>query len=641
MTIIIKDLHKSFGPHKVLQGIDLEIATGEVVAIIGPSGSGKSTLLRCLNHLEHPDQGIITIGDATLDSHDVTHAAVAGLRSRTAMVFQNFHLFRNRTVLQNVTDAMRPKADRAEALKLLERVGITGPTLSQYPATLSGGQAQRTSIARALAVRPEVLLFDEPTSALDPELVGEVLAVIRDLVDHRTTMVVVTHEMSFAAEVADRVVFMDEGRIVEQGSARKVLLNPSQERTKRFLGQFDPGTDDATEPTTTGPLVGLRVVEFTHFIAGPSAGQRLRELGAEVIKVEPPRGDPGRPGPGHATATHFAAFNRGKRSIVVDLKDPEDAEVARTLAVGADIVIHNASPTAMARHGLDARSIRSINPRVIHASVSGFPSTSSKADVKGFDGIGQAESGMLWVTGTPETGPLKLPYAPVDTAAGDALIEGILAAVITRLRTGEGSTVEVSLFEGGVHAQQAYWARYLQTGSVPERIGNLEADVAPAAEILQVSDGWVIMSAYLPEHFEALCGLLDLTALPQDPRFRTNDDRLANQQILHDIIQQAITARGWDKATAGAAFASISIAHGEVRSYADVLAGGLLQQTGALATVLHDDGTSHQALNPPYRFLGRAWPTSSAPAPRLGQHTAEIRQEIAAGLWHAHEGESS
>lgn len=261
--IRVTDLSKTFrgrsGDNTVLDGVDLEVRTGEVVAIIGPSGSGKSTMLRCLNLLEHPDGGIIEIDDVTVTAPKIPRERIRALRSKTAMVFQNYNLFRNRTSLQNVMDPLTAagtsKADaESEARALLERVGIVGPTVTQYPVTLSGGQQQRVSIARALAVHPSAILLDEPTSALDPELVGEVLAVIRDLAQRDSTLVIVTHEMAFAADVADRVVFIDGGRIVEQGPAEQVIRSPREERTQRFLRESAsaprpaPAESDAAAP---------------------------------------------------------------------------------------------------------------------------------------------------------------------------------------------------------------------------------------------------------------------------------------------------------------------------------------------------------------------------------------------------------
>ena len=260
----VTGLRKAFGSHVVLADIDLAVDRGNVVAVIGPSGSGKSTMLRCLNLLESPDAGTLRIHDTVVKAPGYSRTEARDLRRHTGMVFQSHNLFKNRTALQNVTDPQTfgPKKvakDVAEekARALLTSVGITGRTVDQYPVTLSGGQQQRVSIARALAVEPDVLLFDEPTSALDPELVGEVLQVMRALADAETTMVVVTHEMSFARDVANRVVFMDGGYVVEEGTPEQVLLNPQQERTRQFLSDardhpaprkhLDEGPDDGIQ----------------------------------------------------------------------------------------------------------------------------------------------------------------------------------------------------------------------------------------------------------------------------------------------------------------------------------------------------------------------------------------------------------
>lgn len=248
MTNMIKveKLSKAFGANVVLKNIDLVIKEGEVVAVIGPSGSGKSTLLRCLNMLEKPNSGKITIANITLNAEKYSNKEEMALRNQSAMVFQAYNLFKNKTALENITLApivnrqlSTPEANEL-GLALLKQVGLL-PQANQYPITLSGGQQQRVAIARALAVKPKVLLFDEPTSALDPERVNEVLQVIQQLAKQKITMVIVTHEMEFAKNVADRVVFMAEGGIVEQGIAKEVIENPQQELTKRFVRQFsDP-----------------------------------------------------------------------------------------------------------------------------------------------------------------------------------------------------------------------------------------------------------------------------------------------------------------------------------------------------------------------------------------------------------------
>ncbi|HEY1844498.1 MAG TPA: L-cystine ABC transporter ATP-binding protein TcyN [Buttiauxella sp.] len=245
-AIDVKKLVKKFHGQTVLHGIDLEVKPGEVVAIVGPSGSGKTTLLRCINLLEQPESGTIQVGDITIDaavSLSKQKHLVRELRQQVGFVFQSFNLFPHRTVLENIIEGPvivkgEPKAEAvARARELLAKVGLTGKETS-YPRRLSGGQQQRVAIARALAMRPEVILFDEPTSALDPELVGEVLSTIRQLAEEKRTMVIVTHEMSFARDVADRAIFMDQGKIVEQGPARELFANPQQPRTQQFLEKF-------------------------------------------------------------------------------------------------------------------------------------------------------------------------------------------------------------------------------------------------------------------------------------------------------------------------------------------------------------------------------------------------------------------
>lgn len=243
--IVVDKLTKQFNGNTVLDGIDLEIATGEVVAIIGPSGSGKTTFLRCLNLLETPTSGRIRVGDIEIDGARVAQqqGLIRSLRQQVGFVFQNFNLFPHRTALENVIEGpvVVKKMARAEAVDLgrtlLAKVGLAGKE-DAYPRRLSGGQQQRVAIARALAMAPEVILFDEPTSALDPELVGEVLETIRGLAQEKRTMVIVTHEMQFARDVANRVVFFDKGVIVEQGEARELFAHPKEERTRQFLRKF-------------------------------------------------------------------------------------------------------------------------------------------------------------------------------------------------------------------------------------------------------------------------------------------------------------------------------------------------------------------------------------------------------------------
>ncbi|GGV87854.1 MULTISPECIES: amino acid ABC transporter ATP-binding protein [Streptomyces] len=260
-AIDVQGLRKAFGELEVLRGIDFSVARGEVVCVIGPSGSGKSTLLRCVNLLEEPSAGRVVVAGTEVTDPDVD---IDRVRRRIGMVFQSFNLFPHLTALENLTIAQRRvlRRDRTEAERIaranLERVGLSDKAAA-YPAQLSGGQQQRVAIARALSMEPQLMLFDEPTSALDPELVGDVLAVMRSLAQEGMTMLVVTHEMSFAREVADRVVFMDGGVIVEQGTPEQVVGAPQHERTRTFLARvLDPAAAEVGEVADSG-AAGKRV----------------------------------------------------------------------------------------------------------------------------------------------------------------------------------------------------------------------------------------------------------------------------------------------------------------------------------------------------------------------------------------------
>lgn len=239
--ISIKNLHKKFGDLEVLKGIDADVQKGQAIVVIGPSGSGKTTFLRCLNTLETPTSGSVTIDEQTVDfSKSLSKKQIMAFRKQSAMVFQHYNLFPHMTALENVMEGpitvqkQDKKLARKKAEQLLTKVGL-GEKINEYPFQLSGGQQQRVGIARALALEPKVMLFDEPTSALDPELVGEVLQVMKDLAAEGMTMVVVTHEMRFAKGVADEVLFMDEGRIIERGKPEDIFNHPKEERTQRFL----------------------------------------------------------------------------------------------------------------------------------------------------------------------------------------------------------------------------------------------------------------------------------------------------------------------------------------------------------------------------------------------------------------------
>ena len=239
-VLSVKNIHKAFGSLSVLNGIDLTVNKGDVIAVLGPSGSGKTTLLRCLNFLETADQGDFIFDDQHYAFASISKKEIGDIRQKTGFVFQNYNLFANKTALENVTLgltlARKMSKEQAEkiGLEMLEKVGLKD-WADHYPSALSGGQQQRVAIARALAMNPEIIYFDEPTSALDPELIGEVLSVIRDLAKEGMTMVVVTHEMSFAQNVSNRVILIENGKIVEEGSSKDFFENPKEERTKEFL----------------------------------------------------------------------------------------------------------------------------------------------------------------------------------------------------------------------------------------------------------------------------------------------------------------------------------------------------------------------------------------------------------------------
>ena len=241
--IEVKNARKSFGQNHVLKDVSLHVNDGDVVVILGPSGSGKTTLLRCINFLEKADGGTLTVGYKTVDFRKASKSDILEIRRKTAFVFQNYNLFQNKTALENVMEGLVtarkvPKETaRTRAQEALEWVGLADKW-DAYPSQLSGGQQQRVGIARAVVLDPEVILFDEPTSALDPELVGETLAVIRRVAKTGITMIVVTHEMAFAQEAANHVIFMDGGVVVEEGSPNEIFVNPKEERTKKFLSRI-------------------------------------------------------------------------------------------------------------------------------------------------------------------------------------------------------------------------------------------------------------------------------------------------------------------------------------------------------------------------------------------------------------------
>ena len=244
----IRNVHKSFHKNEILKGVDVTVAEGDVVVILGPSGSGKTTLLRCINFLERAEAGEMEFDGLKLNLAHATGKEIAAVRRKTAFVFQNYNLFNNKTALENVTEGLivGRKMPKKEAIEIgkraLDKVGLSN-RYDYYPSKLSGGQQQRVGIARAIAAKPDVILFDEPTSALDPELIGEILSIMKQLAREGTTMIVVTHEMSFAQDVANHVIFMEGGVIVEEGPPAEIFSSPKEERTRQFLKRIIPESD--------------------------------------------------------------------------------------------------------------------------------------------------------------------------------------------------------------------------------------------------------------------------------------------------------------------------------------------------------------------------------------------------------------
>ena len=299
VLVKVEGLHKSFGKLHVLKGVDFEVHRGEVIVLLGPSGSGKSTLLRCINSLEEAQKGRITVGEVTVECGHWGRAyreAVHGIRLQCGMVFQDFNLFPHKSVTENIIEApmlvkgMKKDEATRRALELLEQVGLSDRA-DYYPSQISGGQKQRVAIARALAMDPKLMLFDEPTSALDPELIGEVLKVMKDLAESGMTMIVVTHEMGFARDVAKRCIFMDDGVFVEEDTPENLFFHPREERTKQFLRHILPKEGDSEERVAGGAPLGMgrevtdspqEVVPETPTSDGPAG---------ELPPEEPPGGE--------------------------------------------------------------------------------------------------------------------------------------------------------------------------------------------------------------------------------------------------------------------------------------------------------------------------------------------------------------
>ncbi len=375
-----------------------------------------------------------------------------------------------------------------------------------------------------------------------------------------------------------------------------------------------------------GPLAGVRVVEFGQFIAGPGATQILADLGADVIKIESANGDNGRHfGVSEATQGRsglFMAYNRGKRSIVVDMRQPEGLAVARHLALQADVVVQNTRAGVMEALGLDAASLRQEKAALIYASVSGFGATGPSRQRPGLDIAAQAESGMMSVTGERGGLPLKAGFPVADVSTANVVASAILAALFRQARTGQGETIETSLLAVAISMQAQLWAEYQCTGKLPQRFGNAQPLVAPAADLIAVQDGHIVLSAYLDAHWLRLCQAIDQPELATDPRFAGNNERVRNRAALIAVLQQALGHHTGEAARARLERHDVVV--GVVRDYPQVMASADVQASGIFQPV--NDGRGSEVMLPglPFQLADAGGNTTVPAVPGLGEHTVDV-----------------
>jgi crotonobetainyl-CoA:carnitine CoA-transferase CaiB-like acyl-CoA transferase len=372
------------------------------------------------------------------------------------------------------------------------------------------------------------------------------------------------------------------------------------------------------------PLTGVRVVDFGQFIAAPAAGAALADLGADVIKVEPVGGESARQIGVYGQAM-VRTYNTGKRSLAVDLRAPDGRAVAQRLVRGADIVLQNLRTGVMETFGLGPADVRAVNPGVVYGSVSGFGRHGPSRDRPGFDIAAQAESGLMSVTGEAGRDPQRVGVPVVDAAAGHVLAEAVLGAYIGRLRFGTGRDVEVSLLDVAIHLQATTWGEYFLTGQVPERKGNGQPTVAPAADVVHTADGAIVLSAYTPTHFTKLCALVGRPDLADDPRFGTNPDRVAHRAAL--LAELAPAFRDLTSEKALDMLVGNGIVAGAINSYAQVVAHPDVRASGTFVDVGGDNAEPYTVVRAPWRD-GVDEAPSPTPAPRVGRHTREIMTEL-------------
>lgn len=386
---------------------------------------------------------------------------------------------------------------------------------------------------------------------------------------------------------------------------------------------------DSTSPK--GMLDGLRVIEFGHFIAGPGATQILADLGADVVKIEGPDGDKARRF-GASAATQwrsgmFVAYNRGKRSVVLDMRHPEGLALGRRLALQADVVLQNLRPGAVESLGLDAGSLRRENPALIHVSISGFGLHGPSRQRACLDIAAQAESGMMSVTGERGGAPLKVGFTVADVATAHAAAQAILAAYIQRLRSGEGATIETSLLAAGIAMQAQLWGEYRYSGELPMRTGNAQPLVAPAADLITVRDGHIVISAYIQDHWRRFCTAIGQPAMADDARFRDNSARVANRDAIIAAAQRALGHLSGEQARE--LLERHQLVVGVVRNFAQVLESEDVRASCVFQPV--DDEAGERLLLPalPFRFTPHHVAQAQVlQSPALGEHTAEVLAEF-------------
>ncbi|WP_291797098.1 CoA transferase [Brevibacterium sp.] len=377
----------------------------------------------------------------------------------------------------------------------------------------------------------------------------------------------------------------------------------------------------------SGPLHGITVVDFGHFIAAPGAGQTLADLGADVIKVETPAGDQAR-GVGSYGAAIIRGYNRRKRSVALNLREPEQRQAALDLVAAADVVIHNMRPGVMERLGLGADVLRSVNAGVILASVTGFGTSGPSRTRPGLDIAAQAESGLMSVTGEAGRQAQRVGAPIVDHVSAAALVQGILAALFHRERTGEGDEVTVSLLDTAVDLQRVNWGEYGLTGDMPTRRGNGQPGAAPGADHFTTADGSVVVSAYTDDKFATLCRHAGVPELLEDPRFADNPSRVAHRPVLLAALAPYFAARTSEAVVEE--LSALGIVSGAIRDYAQVLEAEDVRAGGIFARCRDSDGAEYRMPGLPFTTTHRPRDGDGGEVPALGQHTEEVLAEVRA-----------